>query len=50
MPPTLASTVCASMVLLLVTAPPARSATVVASEFFYDGMEHYWICSLANSW
>lgn len=47
MPPTLASTVWGSMVLLLVTALPARSATVVASEFFHGEMEHYFVTAVA---
>lgn len=47
MPPTLASTVCCSLVLLLVTTLPARSATVVASEFFHDGMEHNFVTAVA---
>jgi hypothetical protein len=35
------------MVLLLVTALPARSATVVASEFFHGEMEHYFVTAVA---
>ena len=47
MRPTLASSLCGSMVLLLVTALPARSATVVASEFFHGEMEHYFVTAFA---
>ncbi len=47
MSPALAFSVCCSMVLLLVTALPARSATVVASEFFHGKMEHYFVTAFA---
>ena len=35
------------MILLLFAAQPARSATVVASEFFHGAMEHYFVTAFA---